>query len=133
MKIEFKKVSKKSSEVNFSQDNLKFDGTFEKIDQKTVKCKGKFSGSIPHHCDRCAEEFELPFEEEIELRIVDGITSDRDEEFYNTIECIDSVIDFDEIIKSEIELYKSDYHYCEKCKKQEKTEGELQWQYLSEE
>ncbi len=132
MKIEFKKVSKNSSNINFSQDNLKFDGTFEKIDQKTVKCKGKFSGSITHSCDRCAEEFELPFEEEIELKLVDGITDERDEDFYNTIECEDSVIDFDEIIKSEIELYKSDYHYCKKCKEQNE-QGEQKWQYQSEE
>jgi uncharacterized metal-binding protein YceD (DUF177 family) len=118
MKIEFKKVSFNSSTINYLQNDLKFDGIFEKTDQKTVKCRGKFSGFISHICDRCAKEFSLPFDEEIELRIVDGITEQKDEDFFNTIECIDSIIDFDEIIKSEIELYKNEYHYCEKCKQQ---------------
>ena len=118
MKIEFKKVSFNSSTINYSQNNLKFNGIFEKIDQKTVKFKGKFSGTLSHICDRCAENFDLPFNEEIELKIIEGITEEKEEDFFNTIECIDSIIDFDEIIKSEIELYKNDYHYCEKCKQQ---------------
>ena len=118
MKIEFKKVSFNSSTINYLQNNLKFSGIFEKIDQKTVKFKGKFKGTLKYSCDRCAENFALAFNEKIELRIVEGISEKKDEYFFNTIECIDSIIDFDEIIESEIELYKNDYHYCEKCKKQ---------------
>ncbi|NPA82640.1 MAG: DUF177 domain-containing protein [Epsilonproteobacteria bacterium] len=120
MKIEFKKVSYKSSDLNYSKDNLKFEGSFHKTDYKTVKVSGSFKGSVPHVCDRCAKDFDLDFNEKIELKIVDGISEERDEDFFETIECIDSTIDFDEIIESEIESFKSDYHYCKECKEKEK-------------
>ncbi len=120
MKIEFRKVSYKSSDINYSKENLSFKGSFKKIDQKTVRCEGSFKGTIPHLCDRCAKEFDLDFNEDISLKIVDGIVHERDEEFFETIECMDSTIDFDEIIESEIESFKSDYHYCKDCIEKEK-------------
>ncbi len=119
MKIEFKKVSYKGSKLEYLKENLKFNGFFKKIDPHTIRCEGDFSGTISHICDRCAKDFDLPFKEKISLKIVEGITSDK-EDFFETIECIDSTIDFDEIIESEIESFKSDYHYCKECKEKEK-------------
>ena len=41
---------------------------------------------------------------------------DKDDELSNTIEFYNGQIDTDEILISELEAYKSDYFYCDKCK-----------------
>ena len=45
-----------------------------------------------------------------------GIYKDKDDELSNTIEFYNGQIDTDEILISELEAYKSDYFYCDKCK-----------------
>ncbi len=48
--------------------------------------------------------------------ISDGIYEDTDNIEIDVIESLDSVADLDEILESEIELIKSDYHNCDNCK-----------------
>ncbi|MCD8214026.1 MAG: hypothetical protein LUC34_08310 [Campylobacter sp.] len=54
--------------------------------------------------------------QEIKLFLSDGVYIDVENELSDTIEFFDGNIDLQEVFKSEIESFKSDYFYCENCK-----------------
>ena len=57
---------------------------------------------------------EIEVDEELQLLLSDGIYK-GDESEYLLIEVENSLIDFNEIIESELNSIKSDYHICENC------------------
>ena len=78
--------------------------------------KATLSGSLQKACDTCAEEFKMPIEEEVEFFISDGVYEDDNDTLLDVVESFDGIADIDELLSSEIELIKSDYHSCENCK-----------------
>ena len=121
MQIEFKKVTKTPKEFKLEKDNVKFFGEFKKSvsDFNLVEINATLSGTISYNCDRCANEFDLKLNEELELKVYNGIYKGKEEVFE-----IENIIDFDEILMSEIELIKNDYHICNDCKNIENFEIE---------
>lgn len=81
-----------------------------------VKCQGTIKGEIKYICDRCGDEFMLPIDQDVELNLSDGVYKDRENELSDTVEFFDGNIDLKEVFESELEAFKSDYFYCEKCK-----------------
>ena len=112
MKIEFRKISDKEQSFEKDFDSLKCIGNFKKESDKIVLFNAKLVGEMESICDRCGDEFDVDIDEEISLKLIDGYSEEDD---LDVIECFDSMIDFDEIINSEIESLKSDYHSCEDC------------------
>lgn len=122
MLVEFKKIPSTGIRFETNLDKIEFVGEAFKIDKALIKCVGTMKGLIPHACDRCAEDFELHVNETVEVFASDGLYKDREgEELLNVIEFFDGSIDFDRILESEIEAFKSDYHYCGQC---EQLKGE---------
>jgi len=113
MKIEFRKVVRKKSPFCLDFESLAINGNFKKISNSIVEIEFKIDGYLTHPCDICAEDFELLFDESLKLSISDGDYCGDD---MNVLEIYNHFIDFDEIVGSEIEALKSDYHYCDKCK-----------------
>ncbi len=113
MKIEFKKIPNSGINFDISTKNVKFSGISVKIRNNLVKCTGSIKGSFPHICDRCGLEFINHMDENIEVYASDGI---YEGDFLDVIEFFDNSVDFDSILLNEIESYKSDYLYCDKCK-----------------
>jgi len=115
MKIDFKKIP--ASGINFetSSDAIRFYGVATKIQNNLVKCSGTIEGSFLHLCDRCGEEFNASIKEEVEVYAHEGVYT-QSEELLDLIEFFNDFVDFDTILHSEIESYKSDYLYCDKCK-----------------
>ncbi|MDR0579143.1 MAG: DUF177 domain-containing protein [Campylobacteraceae bacterium] len=124
MEIAFKKVSKEGLDFSLKHDTISFFGKLYQKSPMIVLLKGKIEGELEHRCDRCAEDIRLRVDEKIEMLISDGIykTTEVDgfvnENNLAVVEIFDGLINFDEILQSEIELYKSDYHYCITCKSQ---------------
>lgn len=116
MKIRFDKLS--ATPVNFEScvDGVKFSGSIKKSTLNLAKCDGRLSGELEHICDSCGADIILSLDEEIDLNLSDGIYKDSDNELSNTIEFYGGEIDTDEILISELEAFKSDYFYCDKCK-----------------
>ncbi len=114
MRILFRKVPYRESNLKIVRDRVVFDGVFYKKSEKIVVADIKMSGSLPIECDRCGDLYDLRIDEELTLKISDGLLDIED---LDTIECFKSEINFDEIIDSEISSIKSDYHYCQKCKR----------------
>ena len=117
MKIEFKKVIRDSVEVSFKQNNLSIDGKCKKLTSSLVEVKFNMIGKIGVDCVRCAKTIDLDINENIELKVCDGYFKSEDKDL-DVIECFDGVIDFDQIVNSEIESIINDYHYCNNCKQE---------------
>ena len=117
MIISFSKIANK--DISFElvgNDNLVFIGILKRKDPFLVKCQGKIKGNINYICDRCGEVFMLPIDQDVELNLSDGIYKDSENELSDTMEFFDGNIYLKEVLESELEAFKSDYFYCEKCK-----------------
>ena len=83
-------------------DGLNFNGELKRVNQNLVSCKGKIVGEMAHNCDRCGEDINLKLDEE--------------ENLDDVVEFFDGFLNLEEVLTSEIEAFKSDYFYCDKCK-----------------
>ena len=114
MKIEFKKIPQEKKEFNTSLNSVKIEGTFCRISQSLVKIDAVLKGSTDIDCCRCGITEQIEVDEELQLLLSDGLYK-GDESEYLLIEVENSLIDFNEIIESELNSIKSDYHICENC------------------
>jgi hypothetical protein len=116
MRIEFRKFSKSGVGFQIDSDGIKFYGRGYRVGDNMVRCVGTMEGSFVHACDRCGQEFDKTINEKIDIYANDGIYSGNNP---NIIEFFDHFVDFDAMLHSEIEAYKSSYLYCDKCETKE--------------
>ena len=114
MKIEFRKVPQTPKELEVEYNSVKIEGTFCKISQSLVKVDAVLKGSTDIDCCRCGITEVIEVDEELHLLLSDGVYK-KDESEYLVIEVENGLIDFNEIIESELNSIKSDYHICENC------------------
>jgi hypothetical protein len=115
LQIAFKKVAKESLGFESVKQGVRFFGRLFRKSDKLVLLKASLVGEISHVCDRCGGDLTLEINEALEIFVSDGIYKGKTDEM-DVIEFYDGFIDFDEILQSEIESIKSDYHYCAQCK-----------------
>jgi len=121
MKIEFRKIPLQDAEFEISSNSVKFLGTFSKISSKLAKINSKIEGNCEVDCCKCGISFEINIQNEIKFLVSDGIySSENEDEEYVIIEVENHIMDFDEILHSEIESLKSEYHVCDTCKNNDK-------------
>ena len=116
MKITLRKVTKTPLDFEVKSNEITFKGYLEYHGGKLILLKANLSGLLQIACDSCAEEFKMPVDEEVEFFISDGIYEDENDIELDVVESFDGIADIDELLNSEIELIKSDYHSCENCK-----------------
>ena len=114
MKIEFRKVPQTPKELEVEYNSVKIEGTFCKISQSLVKVDAVLKGSTDIDCCRCGITEVIEVDEELHLLLSDGVYK-KDESEYLVIEVENGLIDFNEIIESELNSIKSDYHICNNC------------------
>lgn len=114
MKIAFKKLGSQPLHFEANSDNAFFSGDLILKKGNLAQLNGTITGSIVIPCDLCAEEVEKSLNEEITFYLSDGIFEDNDDEL-DIVEIAHSMIDLEELLKSEIELIKSDYFCCKNC------------------
>ena len=115
MKITLRKVGKTPYEFEKTVDNITIKGYLQYDNDKLILLDAKLTGTIEAECAICAEEFELEVDEELKFYISDGVFVDNENNFIDVVEAQDGLLDIDELLHSEIELIKSDYHCCEDC------------------
>jgi uncharacterized metal-binding protein YceD (DUF177 family) len=115
MQIEFRKVPLKESEFEISHDSVKFSGTFSKISQKIAKISAVISGSLTVECCKCGKKIDLDVDEKIDLLLSDGVYSSEEDDDRIVIEVENHMINFDDILISELESLKSEYYVCDTC------------------
>ncbi len=117
MKIEFRKIPLQESDFELTHNSVKFSGTFSKISPKLAQLQGTIQGPLTVECYKCAQPFTIELDEKINLLVSDGVYSKKeDEEELIVIETSNHMLDFDEILHSEIESLRSDYFACDSCK-----------------
>ena len=121
MKIEFRKIPLKGSEFDIVHDSVEFSGTFSKISSKLAKINGKLDGKLEVECCKCGTPFTIDLNEEVEVLVSDGIYTDKDEEEFIVVEITDNVLDFDEVLHSELESLRSEYYICDACKENDQA------------
>ena len=128
MKIEFRKVPQTPKDFFCESDSVKFLGTFCKISSKLIDIKSTFDGNVEVECCKCGTNFNVPFKEEINFLLSDGVYSSNDERDLDKIivEIDNNLVDFEDILQGEIESFKSDYHTCDSCIK-DSTSIELEY------
>ncbi len=114
MKIEFRKAPQTPKELEIEYNSVKIEGTFCKISQSLVKVDAVLLGNTDIDCCRCGISEIIEVDEELHLLLSDGVYN-KDESEYLVIEVENNLIDFDEIIESELNSIKSDYHICKNC------------------
>ena len=115
MKVALRKISNIPLDFDIKSNEITFKGYLEYHAGKLILLKAELNGLLDVQCNQCGEDFKLPLDEEIEIFISDGIYEDNENIELDVIESLDSMADLDEILNSEIELIKSDYHSCENC------------------
>jgi len=116
MKVTLRKVGKTPLDFEIKSDGIAFKGYLEYYAGKLILLKANLNGLTPVECSQCGEEFKLSVDEEIEIFLSDGIYEDDNGVELDVVESFDSQVNLDELLNSEIELIKSDYHSCENCK-----------------
>jgi len=119
MKIEFRKIPLNSTEFEINSNSVKFLGSFSKISSKLAKIEGSLSGFLKVECCTCGIELEEILEEKVSFVASDGIheTSNENDEEFIVIEVDDHMLDFNDVLHSELESLKSEYYICDACKK----------------
>lgn len=118
MRVDFKKIGRVPKSVELTQDGVTLKGELQLGKDALTDFKGKLSDNIQVQCAKCGETFTLALDEELVLKFSDGIYRGFDEEA-DIIEFYDGSIDLGEVLRSEIESIKLDYHICPKCKGEE--------------
>ena len=116
MKITLRKITNTPLDFNIESNKITFKGYLQYDSNKLILLKAKLNGFVDTECSQCAEFLQVPINEDIKIFISDGIYEDSNKLDIDVIESFDSNADLDEILNSEIELIKSDYHSCKNCK-----------------
>ncbi|MGP1485157.1 MAG: hypothetical protein ACTTJC_03560 [Campylobacter sp.] len=116
MKIAFSNIANNEIPFDLNLDGLNFSGKLKRIDSNLVQCLVDLKGKISHICDRCGDDINLSLDQNIDLILSNGIYKNEEENLVDVVEFFDGFVDLQEVLVSEIEAYKSDYFYCEKCK-----------------
>ena len=114
MKIHFRKITKTPLDFSIKSNEITFKGYLEYHGNRLILLHADLNGVIDTQCSRCGEDMELPVDDTVEFFVSDGISNDNEVEI-DVIESFDSTVDLDELLHSEIELIKSDYHSCKNC------------------
>lgn len=115
MKIKLIKVSKTPSDFEMKTDKITFKGFLQYDSDKLFRLNAQIMGELPVTCDICANEYEMHLDENVEFFISNGLYESSNESLIDVVEAMDGEADMDEILTSELELIKSDYHSCPEC------------------
>jgi len=116
MKVMLRKVTSTPLDFVVESNAITFKGYLEYYKGKLILLKANIYGPLVTECDICADEFTMKLNENVEFFISDGIYEDDGSIDLDIVESLDGNVDVDELLNSEIELIKSDYHSCENCK-----------------
>lgn len=101
-------------------------GTLARRKDGLVHLSAHLTGAVELVCDRCAHVWRAQINEPVELLLSDRLYGADEEERlpWPVVEMTDGRIDLDELILSEREAYRCDYHHCRECAGMERVFSE---------
>jgi len=115
LKIVLRKVTKTPLDFEIKSNEITLKGYLQYHAGKLILLEADLKGFTDTECSKCGEEFKLSVDEQPKFFISDGIYEDDNSIDLDVVESFESSLDLDELLLSEIELVKSDYHSCENC------------------
>ena len=116
MKIEFSKLPRNKNDFEIASDSVKFLGNFCRISGTIARIDSTIIGNYDVECCKCDKTITKSIDENIVYTLSDVSLSSKDErENEIIIEINNHIVDFDEILNSELESIKSDYYVCDDC------------------
>ena len=115
MKIALIKVKSQEIPFDVKADSVSMSGFLKPKSRNLIQLEAMIDAKLTLPCDRCGAPLEVVLHEPLTLLVSDGAYEDINNDF-DIIECFDGFVNIDEILDSEINLIKSDYHYCTNCK-----------------
>lgn len=100
------------------KDDLTLHGSVVRGKDSLVDLEGTLRGSVEVECARCGKSFSVPIDEPLILKLSDGVYKGFDNEA-DIIEFYNGSVDMQELIDSEYESIRLDYHICNECKQKE--------------
>jgi uncharacterized metal-binding protein YceD (DUF177 family) len=116
VKVILRRVNKTPLDFDVKSNEITFKGYLQYHAGKLILLKANFKGFIMKPCDICAEEFKLSLDEDVKFYISDGVYEDEDNIELDVVESLDGSVEIEELLSSEVELIRSDYHSCDECK-----------------
>lgn len=120
MKIDFGKINRSPVPFSVNRGDIEFQGNLKYDNAGLVRLSAIMSGYLDLSCDLCGSEFSYKVHEDIDFLISNGMYASQDNNL-DVVEITDGMVDTQEILSSEIELIKSDYHKCDDCKHNERN------------
>jgi len=117
MKVEFRKIPLLETDFEIFSNSVKFLGTFSKVSSKLAKINSNLSGIYDVDCCKCGIIFDVSVDLDIKFLLSDGVYSSSEDGESVIIEVENHILDFNEILHSELESLKSEYHICDTCKR----------------
>lgn len=114
MKIPFRKIGTSSQEFHIHENDADFKGALIHHQRSLIMLNGHIKGTLNVTCDICAENFDTILDEKLTFLLSDGIFNGHDED-YDVVESLNGIIEIDELLSSELESIRSDYHRCPDC------------------
>lgn len=115
MHIPLKKIGRTPLNFELCNQNVTFKGILEYHGAKLILLEGELLGSVELSCSLCAEDFAYELDDEVSFFLSDGIYEQQNDEQLDVVEIMNGVVDLEEILHSEIEMIRSDYHVCDSC------------------
>jgi len=116
VKVILRKINKTPLDFVIKSDEITFKGYLQYHSGKLILLKADLMGQIDTQCSKCGEDMKLLVDEKVEFFISDGLYNDESTLDIDVVESFNSLADLDELLNSEVELIRSDYHSCKDCK-----------------
>ena len=115
MQITLRKITKTPLDFEIKSDEITFKGYLQYHTGKLILLHANLKGMVDTECSQCGDDLRLSVDDTIEFFVSDGLY-DGDNIDLDVVESFDSTANLDDILVSELELIKSDYHSCKNCK-----------------
>ena len=119
MNIVLRKVTNNPLDFEVKSNEINFKGYVEYHKGKLILLNANISGPLATQCDICGDEFIMKLDENIKFFISDGQFEDDGSCELDVVESFDGSVAVEELLDSEIQLIKSDYHKCDSCKSED--------------
>jgi uncharacterized metal-binding protein YceD (DUF177 family) len=115
VQITLRKITKTPLDFEIKSDEITFKGYLQYHTGKLILLHANLKGVVDTECSQCGDDLRLSVDDTIEFFVSDGLY-DGDDIDLDVVESFDSTANLDDLLVSELELIKSDYHSCKNCK-----------------
>ncbi|WRA09009.1 hypothetical protein KVM17_00955 [Helicobacter pylori] len=118
MQFEMRKIAFNAPKAfSLEHERVVLEGEVVRVGAKLFRLEARLKGELMLVCDTSGKEFKKSLDESLVLHISDGLwdTQSQSLDFDNldVIESFNGFIDLSEILRSEVESIRLDYHYAD--------------------